>query len=461
MKKRRKNIKQRILNVLFWSIISAAFIGPGTVTTATKAGVFFHYDLMWTMVFSVIACLLLQEASARIAIFSGMNLGEAIAMHFGDKKSKVVVFTLIIGAIILGSAAYETGNILGSVEGLGFIFGKINKIWFVLFIGIISFFAFRLKSIRSIAQVLGAFVYIMGLAFILTAIFAHPNISKMMHGILVPTIPDVPGAGLLVLGIIGTTVVPYDLFLGSGIIDKTQTIKEARLGLSVSIILGGMISMAIMTVGSSITEGMGPGFYKHLDFNFELMKSGLYLNSYINDYAVYIFGFGMFAAGLTSAITAPLASAITAKSIFQKGDWRTKSFKFQSITVGILLVGIFFGLKQIKPVPAIILAQALNGFILPFVSIFMLIIINNPKVMKNRLNSHFSNIMLSLVVWITLLMGTFNVLKAVLSTFKLEIHNQNLLFIIFALINFILTAFILFRIYRHRKKIIIELRENN
>ncbi len=461
MTKTKKNIKQRILNVLFWSIISAAFIGPGTVTTATKAGVFFHYDLMWTMVFSVIACLLLQEASARIAIFSGLNLGEAIAMQFGDKKSKVLIFTLIIGAIILGSAAYETGNILGSVEGLAFIFSKVPKTYFVLLIGILAFFAFRMKSIRAIAQVLGAFVYIMGLAFILTAIFVHPDISKMMHGIFVPKIPNVPGAGILVLGIIGTTVVPYDLFLGSGIVDKTQTIKEARLGLSISIILGGLISMSIMTVGSSISEGMGPEFYKHLDFNFNLMKSGLYLNSYINDYAVYIFGFGMFAAGFTSAITAPLASAITAKSIFQRGDWRTKSFRFQSITVGILLIGIFFGMKQIKPVPAIILAQALNGLILPFISIFMLIIINNPKVMKKKVNSHLSNVLLGSVVWVTLLMGTFSILKAGLRVFSLHIQNQNLIFTIVALFNLAITVYILLRIYKQRKKITLELEEQN
>ena len=468
MIKPKKSVKQRILNVLFWSIISAAFIGPGTVTTATKAGVFFHYDLMWTMVFSVIACLLLQEASARIAIFSGMNLGEAIAMQFRKKKSKVLIFILIIGAIVLGSAAYETGNILGSVEGLSFIFGSEPeqkffflelKQWFVLLIGFLAFFAFRMKSIRSIAQVLGAFVYIMGFTFVLTAIFVRPDISKMMTGIFVPTIPKVSGAGILILGIIGTTVVPYDLFLGSGIVDKTQTIKEARLGLSISIILGGIISMSIMTVGSSISEGMGPEFLKNLDFDFKLMKSGLYLNSHINDYAVYIFGFGMFAAGFTSAITAPLASAITARSIFPRGDWRPKSFRFQGIAVGILLVGVFFGMKQIKPVPAIILAQALNGLILPFISVFMLIIINNPRIMKNKLNSHFSNILLGIVVWITLLMGTLNVFKALFKTFSFEIQNQDLFFIIIALINFAITAFVMYRIYVHRKTILTSLNE--
>ena len=170
------------MNILFWSVISAAFIGPGTVTTATKAGVYYHYDLMWTMVFSVFACLLLQEASARIAIFSGLNLGEAIAKHFENKSSKYIVYTLVIGAIILGSAAYETGNILGSVEGLGFIFNSIPKVYFVLMIGILAFFAFRMKSIRTISQILGGFVYLMGIAFIITALSVENDTHRCYTG---------------------------------------------------------------------------------------------------------------------------------------------------------------------------------------------------------------------------------------------------------------------------------------
>lgn len=452
-------IKHRILNILFWSVISAAFIGPGTVTTATKAGVFFHYDLMWTMLFSIFACLLLQEASARIAIFSGMNLGEAIAKHFEGRSSRFVILSAIIIAIILGSAAYETGNILGSVEGLRFVFRDIDPRIFVLIIGVFAFVAFRLKSIRSIAQVLGSFVYLMGFAFLITAFFAKPDISEVIKGSFIPKVPDVPGAGILILGIIGTTVVPYDLFLGSGIVDKTQTMKDARIGLSVAIILGGIISMSIMTVGSSITEGWSADAISNIKFNFDLMKDGLYLNSYINDYAVYIFGFGMFAAGLTSAITAPLASAITARSMFNKNPkkWTSNSLYFVLVTSGILLTGMTFGFLQIKPVPAIIVAQAFNGLILPFISIFMLIIINNPVVMKKRLNSHLGNVLMSVVVWITLLIGTINLSKALQSTFGVNIENQDLFFTILAIVNFIITAFMLYKIYKFRNKKVKEL----
>ncbi len=461
MNRPKKNIGQRILNVLFWSIVSAAFIGPGTVTTATKAGVYFHYDLMWTMVFSVIACLLLQEASARIAIFSGKNLGEAIAKHFEDKPSKYVVSVLIIGAIILGSAAYETGNILGSVEGLKFLVKSVPKPVIVFVIGVLAFLAFRMKSIRLIAQILGGFVYLMGLAFLLTAIIMKPDFSRVINGIFVPTIPDVSGAGILIMGIIGTTVVPYDLFLGSGIVDKSQTIREARIGLSVAIILGGLISMSVMAVGSSLTDGWSAQSIENLEFDFEFMKNSLYINSFIDDYALYIFGFGMFAAGFTSAITAPLASAITARSLFRKKEdkeskWKSKSWRFQIITGGILAVGVLLGMLQVKPVPAIIIAQAFNGFILPFISIFMLMIINNPDVMRNKLNSHISNILMGFVVWITLLIGTFNVLKAAQTALSIEISNKDIVFAVISFINLLITIYILFRIYKYRNQKLLE-----
>lgn len=458
MKTKYKNIKQRILNVLFWSIISAAFIGPGTVTTMSKAGVYFHYDLMWTIVFSIIACFVLQEASARIAIYSGMNLGSAIAKTFKAKKSKILIFILIIVAIIIGSAAYETGNILGSVEGIKFILVKVPKYYFVIFIGVTVYFAFRLKSIRTVAQILGAFVYLMGIAFLLTAIFLKPNLTKIAQGIFIPTIPNVPGVGILILGIIGTTVVPYDLFLGSSIVDKSQSIKEARLGLAIAIILGGIISMSIMTVGSAITENWKPEAYKDFEFNFDLIKNSLYLVDVtaINDLAVYIFGFGMFAAGLTSAITAPLASALTARSIFDGSDdkWSSKSLYFQLIVSGILAVGLIFGLLQVKPVPAIIIAQAFNGFILPFISIFMLLIVNDPNIMKEKINSHFSNILMTFVVMITLLIGTLNILKATESVFKFKIQNQDLLFTALFIANFIISIIIIYAVYRRRAKLL-------
>ena len=130
-------IKSRLLNILFWSVISAAFIGPGTITTAAKAGAEHGMSLLWALVFSTFTCLLLQEASARITLISGRNLGEAIAVHFKGKASRYLVLVLITGTIILGSAAYETGNLLGAAMGISLVL-DVPQYLIILTIGLIA-----------------------------------------------------------------------------------------------------------------------------------------------------------------------------------------------------------------------------------------------------------------------------------------------------------------------------------
>ncbi|MCB0845328.1 MAG: divalent metal cation transporter, partial [Bacteroidetes bacterium] len=110
-----------VTSILFWSVISAAFIGPGTVTTASKAGATYHTELLWALVFSTLACIILQEAAARIPLGSGFNLGEAIAEKLGSGKNRWVKIA-VAGSVIFGCAAYQAGNILGAVSGVGLLF---------------------------------------------------------------------------------------------------------------------------------------------------------------------------------------------------------------------------------------------------------------------------------------------------------------------------------------------------
>ncbi len=436
-------MKKRILNILFWSVISAAFIGPGTITTASKAGAEYGFGLLWALVFSTLACLVLQEAVARVTIFSGKNLGEAIFIRYKESAVLPIILILVIGAIILGSAAYETGNILGAVAGLKFLIPWNNAV-LVLGIALMAVIALSLPSLRSIAHLMGYIVVIMGASFFTTAILLKPDIGAILHGAFIPSIPENSTAGILVLGLIGTTVVPYNLFLGSGIVDKNQSIKEMRFGLSIAIILGGLISMSVLITGSFV-EGQ---------FSFEsLVKT---LSSTLGQIAVWIFGIGMLAAGISSAITAPLASALTAKSLFQhrdKAKWGEKSLYFRAVWGFVLLVGVGFGLTNLKPIPAIILAQALNGLILPFISIFLVLIINDPRIMgKKNINGIISNSLLMVVVWITLVLGILNILKAIQSILPANILLSNYSLRINYVVSSIIWLSVLVYVIRIRRK---------
>ena len=460
------SVKHRVLNILFWSIISAAFIGPGTVTTATKAGSDFQFQLLWSLLFATFACLILQEASARATIHSGMNLGQAIKKHYRGSKSQMPIMALIVGAIILGCAAYETGNILGSVEGLSLVFPTLDKRIIVGAIGLIAGLALSFKSLRAMANFMGSFVFIMGFTFITTAFFSEAPAEEIISG-FVPSLPDTPGAGLLVLGLIGTTVVPYDLFLGSNVVQKDTTIKDMRIGISTAVILGGFISMAILIVGTEITRGLSPEAVANMPFSYKLLSDTLVIH--IGQWAVYIFGFGMFAAGFTSAITSPLASALTAKSIFEHkekhfdeevsvseiepGTKRKKSYLYEIVAYSVLATGLLLGFLQIKPVPAIIIAQAFNALILPFISSFLFTIVNEEDIVgKGNLNGQISNILMIFVTWLTTVLGIVNVVKAVTSIAEIAIDSPDTLFIVAAILSLIITGIITYNVLTKRKK---------
>jgi len=424
--------KKRILNILFWSVVSAAFIGPGTITTAAKSGAAFGTDLLWALVFSTFACLLLQEAAARLTIISGKNLGQAIVQQFEKSKSKLFIIFLVLGAIVLGAAAYEMGNFLGAVAGFHLIF-NIPPYILVLIIGVVSAIILNIPSLKIISTILGLVVVLMGIGFLITAILVQPSFIEIAKGAFIPRLPKSANAGVLVLGLIGTTIVPYNLFLGSGISNKNQSVKEMRFGLVIAILLGGLFSMAVLIVGTSVVG----------EFSFD--ELALALQEEIGTSGKYLLGFGLFAAGFTSAVTAPLAAAITIKSLFGNKNpekWKPNSINFKLGWIVVLLSGIGFAIGNVKPIPAIILAQALNGFLLPFVSIFLFVVINNRKITKSKTNPFILNIAMIFVIFVTLVLGLNSATKVFFSIFRIEILNGNLLLFILSIISAIVSIFI-------------------
>lgn len=409
-------MKQRLLNILFWSILSAAFIGPGTVTTAASAGAEFGYAIVWALTFSIIACIVLQEASARLTLATGHNLGESIQNHFGDRPlGRVVTFT-VVGSIILGCAAYEAGNILGAVEGFGLVFG-VSPTWYTLLSGLAAGLLLWFGTTRIVAHVLGFIVAFMGICFLTTAILLDPPVMELFQGGVVPQFPA--GSGLLILALIGTTVVPYNLFLGSGV-SEGQSVKEMRFSLPIAVILGGIISLSVLVVGAAMTDA------------FTFQKLADQLVQQLGSWAVYLLGFGLYAAGFSSAITASMAAAITAKGLrtSDKEDpaWAEDGTKYRLVWGGVLAVGVGFGVAQVQPIPAIILAQALNGVILPIVAIYLLLMVNSARELgPEMINSTRYNALMGLVVFITIVLGVTNLLKALNNLFAAPLVGSTII----------------------------------
>ena len=397
---------RRLLPILFWSVIAAAFIGPGTVTTCALAGARHGYALLWALLFSTFACLVLQEAAARLAILSGLDLGRAIRTRFHAGASGVLVLLLVLGAIVLGCAAYEAGNVLGAVSG-ALLGTPLSSEVLTLGLGLGAGMLLWFGGAGTVARMMGLVVALMGAAFLVVALLLRPGpATDLLRGTLLPTLPS--GAGLLVLGLVGTTVVPYNLFLGSALA-RGQRLAEVRMGLLVAIPLGGIISMGILMTGAAVGS----------PFSFEGLAATLMER--LGPWAGPVFAFGLFAAGFSSAITAPLAAALTARGLFAAGReerWADRSWRYRSIWIAVLLSGVLLALTGVRPIPAILLAQAMNGVLLPFVSFFLLVMLNDRALLGDAaLNRAGSNTLMGLVVAVTLVLGVMNALRAALGSF--------------------------------------------
>jgi Mn2+/Fe2+ NRAMP family transporter len=253
---------------------------------------------------------------------------------------------------------------------------------------------------RSVAQLLGSLVAVMGVAFLITAWQLEPSWPDLLRGAVLPRFPE--GSSLLILGLVGTTVVPYNLFMGSGLA-RGADLREVRFGLAVSIVLGGLISMGILVVGVAVD---GP-------FGFDTLTEVLTLR--LGSWSRVVFGTGLFAAGLTSAITAPFAAALTARSVFGEDNdgWSDRSWRFRVVWGGVLGVGVLCGLAEIRPIPAILAAQAMNGVMLPFVAVFLLLAVNDVRLIgAKHANGCAANVALIAVVAVTILLGLTGVIKA-------------------------------------------------
>lgn len=434
-------MKKSLLNILFWSIVSAAFIGPGTITTAAKSGSLFGTDLLWALLFSTIACILLQEAASRITILSGKNLGETLYIKLINSKIGKISLVIIASAIYIGAAAYEMGNLIGAREGISLLFPGKEKLWVVIIASSAAIILF-IPSMKVIARIMGVFVMILGVSFLITAIRIGPELGGISRGLFEFHLPQHSQAPVLVLGLIGTTIVPYNLFLGSGITNTLHSISEMRSGLIIAVLFGGIFSMAVLVVGTAVIG----------EFSFDNLA--LALNNGLGKSGKVLLGTGLFAAGFTSAITAPLAAAITLKSLYgstKNHSWNSDGKYFRLSWLLILIIGSGFALINIKPVPAIILAQALNGFILPFISFFLVWVINDTK---NTLlkTSFFNNILLSLTLVVTLVIGLRSLLNVIVKiNFLNHLNNSSVLSIILIVSVIFTTAFMLGIYIRNEK----------
>jgi manganese transport protein len=381
------------------TLIAAAFVGPGTVTLCTLAGANYGYSLLWAMLLSIFATIILQEMAARLGLITGQGLPEILRSTISNKFIRVTLIALVLAAIAVGNTAYEAGNLSGGVLGLNIIFGE--QWYFPLLLGTIAFGLLYYGNYKVLEKVLITLVVIMGISFIATAIAIGPDMHQIFKGLFTPQINS--KNILAIVGLIGTTVVPYNLFLHASLVSEkwsaSSDLSAVRKDTIISVVLGGLVSMAIIIAATALqgTDVSGGA------------ALAAALEPIYGSWATYVFSIGILAAGITSAITAPLAAAYVVKGCLRwKGTMKSGSFR--AVWMFILGVGIIFSSIGLKPLEIITFAQIANGLLLPIIAVLLLWLVNQ-KLLGLFQNKTWQNIMAAAVIIIAVLLGAKTLLK--------------------------------------------------
>ena len=387
------------------AIVAAAFIGPGTIATAAAAGASSGITLLWAILLSVAATLVLQELSVRSALATNRDLAALIRLLGERQWWGGALAILVLCAIGVGNAAYQSGNLSGAGLGLGAVL-PVPFAFAVIASSLVSASLILLDRYRVLERVLVILVVLMACLFIGLAVFCMPELFAMHHSLILAS-----NTLTLVLALIGTTVVPYNLFLHATAarrrwlgVPLAQAIQEARTEATLAITLGGIMTISVMVVATVVLQGDSEGPILE-----RLMTA---IDHRIPGVGTWVVGGGLFAAGLTSAIAAPIAAGWTVCGVMGwSTDAQSRPFKF--VALNVLGVGLTFALLIPRPDVLIIAAQATNAVLLPLIAGILLIVANSALIPALYRNRRLHNGVAASVILLVLTLGLSKVISLV------------------------------------------------
>ena len=394
-------------------LVAAAFIGPGTITLCTLVGIEFGFQLLWALILSILATIVLQGMAVRIGIIGQKSIINVLHEEIEISWIRSFILILIFGAIMIGNIAYEAGNISGAALGLETLIGRFNlnvssfnlKLYPIL-IGFTSALLLWIGKYKILERSLVFLVVVMSFSFLLTAVATGPSILNIFSGLFKFSTPK--GSLLSIIGLVGTTIVPYNLFLHTELVRKKWSTKEdlpyAIKDMVIALGLGGLISICVVITAAGV---------KVSEIN-NAADLALGLAPVFGDSAKYLLSLGLFSAGITSSITAPLASAYIVCGCF---GWSTdfKSSSFQRSWAVVILFGIILASTGLKFILIIQFAQIANGILLPIIAAILLWIMNKASWLGNSKNTWIQNLFGFLIVIISLFLS----IQTLGSVFKL------------------------------------------
>jgi NRAMP (natural resistance-associated macrophage protein)-like metal ion transporter len=377
----------------FFAVFGPGFItanvdnDPGGILTYSQAGAKLGYALLWTLIPTTIALIVVQEMAARMGAVTGKGLADLIREEFGLRATFFVM--LVLGLADFGNIMAEFA---GLASGMG-IFGVSKYLVVPLGAALVWFVVVR-GSYKPVERILILFSLIY-FTYPVSAILAHPDWHQSLKDTFIPHVSRSSDYLVLVIGLVGTTITPWmQFYLQASIVEKGIGKRQYALS-RWDVILGCIVTDVIAFF---IVVACAATLYKDSIFNIsDAADAAMALKPLAGRWAFLLFAVGLVNAALLSAAILPLATAYNICEGLGVESGVNKKFSeaptFYWIYTFLIAGGAGMVLIPHMPLIKLILfSQVANGILLPFVLIFMLKLVNRPELMGTYKNSAFANI---------------------------------------------------------------------
>src|SRR3989339_1263867 len=389
---------KRLLNHTKKYWIFFAILGPGIITacadndaggitTYSIAGAHFGYSLLWMLLITTFCLAVVQEICARMGAVTGKGLSDLIRENFGLRWTFFAMTILLIANIFTLIADFA--GIAASLE----IFGIVKWIS-VPIMALIIWYTVLKGSYKIVERIFLVFCLVQ-FAYVFSGLMARPDWGLALKSTFIPSFSFEPHYLLLFIGIIGTTITPWmQFYIQSSIRDKGINIKQykyERMEVLFGAFFTDFISFFIIVACAATLYKMG------IEIN-SAKDAAIALGPIAGNFAETLFGLGLFGA---STLTASIVSLSSAYAICEAFGWENginKRFNEAPVFYGLFTVLLGIGaavvlLPNISLIFVMLLSQEINGFLLPFILVFMILLVNNKKIMGQHVNSRGYNIL--------------------------------------------------------------------
>ncbi|MBO0378855.1 Nramp family divalent metal transporter [Staphylococcus warneri] len=411
----KSNSSQKLLAFLGPGLLVAVgYMDPGNWITSMQGGAQFGYTLLFVILISSLAAMLLQSMTVRLGIATGKDLAQ-MTRHFLSKPIAIIFWIIAELAII----ATDIAEVIGSAISLNLLFNIPLIVGALITVCDVFLLLFIMKfGFRKIEAIVGTLIFTVLAIFTFEVYISSPNILNLLNG-FVPHTEIITNQGILyiALGIVGATIMPHNLYLHSSIVqsrkydrnnneDKAQAIKYATIDSNIQLSVAFVVNCLLLTLGAALffgtnTDELG-GFYDL----YHALKTQPLLGATLGGVMSTLFAVALLASGQNSTITGTLAGQIVMEGFLRLRlpNWLRRLITRSLAVIPVIICLIIFNGNAAKIEQLLVFSQVFLSIALPFSLIPLQLTTSNKKLMGPFINKTWVNIISwSLIIILSIL----------------------------------------------------------